>query len=128
MTLRQRLAEAKTMNEECGALQSSVDLLWPWSEGVEASADVILMRQQVAYILAGPRAGWIGVPLLTMPEGYNWELTKRDHRQRTSAELWRPLKVAGDTSQWHFYEHAQLPACALMLAVLSALSQGKDAG
>lgn len=109
MTLPERLARARTHTEERRALFDAIDRVWP-NAGCDEWGNA-------CRLLDGPRAGWIGVPLLAMPEDWVWSV-KTDYPDLNRGHVY----WCGDAKSPPIVatEDANTPACALMLAVLSA--------
>lgn len=109
-----KLASAVTDSDAREAISAA--LLHTYGESIIPAPEIKIALA----ILSGPSVGWIGVGVLMTDAEFNWEVSKRGHDQRTTAELWRPVKVASDTRPWHFHAFAKRPDCALVLAALRA--------
>jgi hypothetical protein len=110
-----RLEAAETEDEEREALRDAMQMALPIQRALTDDAVRSNMIDAIN-LLDGPRAGWIGVALLMVPEAHWWQLDKlKDH----GAGAWvgpREPKALSDGND----SRANLPSCALCIASLKA--------
>lgn len=110
--LKARLASAVTEDEEREALMIAAVFLFDPEHKIRSQQSRVFAVAE--RLLNGPREGWIGVPLLAMPDGYDWTLYSDG-----SGTIGRTA-APGALQNEDFVFEAETIACGLMLAVLAA--------